>query len=158
VDDTDPGWQAREWLMLCSRRRGRGPADEADDISSQIRELIRIGVDPQALLAEIKNPARNRAEYFWQFKNRFLDRDGQVKETEQQESDRKAREEAEREKIIQAARAAEKQAADELAAKQKAKYDESVRKHLIWLAGKPERDRERDRKWAAEQALKNQGA
>lgn len=68
----DPGWLARQWVNVLTAKINRCPRDKVEDVFPQFAEWIRIGLRPQAIEAEIKDPARDKSEHLWQMKNRLL--------------------------------------------------------------------------------------
>lgn len=61
---------ARAWCFVLKRKKHGYPADRPDDMASEFGEMIRRGHDAAALLAEIMAD-RDKAEHFWQFKERL---------------------------------------------------------------------------------------
>jgi hypothetical protein len=66
------GELARLWAMHCTRRVRGVVADRAEDKSGEFAEMLRHGADAAALEAAILDPARDRNEHLWQFRQRIL--------------------------------------------------------------------------------------
>lgn len=60
------------WVFYQTRRRNRGKADTSDDAMPYFLEILRRGASAAAVLADIESPERDRTEYLWQIKNRYL--------------------------------------------------------------------------------------
>jgi hypothetical protein len=67
---------AQEWVFYLTRKRNGIPADSVDDMTHEFHELIRHGNDPEKLSAAVREETRDRGEFFWQFKDRFMGRKG----------------------------------------------------------------------------------
>lgn len=83
------GELAHAWTFMRAGTGWRVPAGETlPELLEFFREKLRIGKDPQRILAAIENPARDRTEKLWQFSRRELEepakgRAGEWKSTEQ---------------------------------------------------------------------------
>ncbi len=73
-ESLSPQWLAREFLHY-----KKGPRTKCDDIAAvaeTFEEMIRQGVQPQAILDEIKREARRRTECVWSIENRIMPKNG----------------------------------------------------------------------------------
>lgn len=74
VEELSDEHLAQEWCFRCKRKKNRRCADDVVDITSEISALTEdLKINPKTILSEIKNPERDRGEFFWQFKKRILE-------------------------------------------------------------------------------------
>lgn len=86
---------AAEWSWRLARKKNGYPADLADDVAHEFRELIRLGWSAQVLMAQVKDPKRDRSEHLWQFRDRVKKAVSQGKLFDRDENWRKIKEERE---------------------------------------------------------------
>jgi hypothetical protein len=62
---------AQCWCQVLSATKNGRPRDCPGDVENEFAELLRLGYDPVALREAVLDPKRDRAEYFFRFKDRF---------------------------------------------------------------------------------------
>lgn len=70
--DARPEGLAQWWVELLTRRNARGyKAETVEQMTPEFAELLRLGFPPGRILDAIQDPARDRGEHFWRFKDRL---------------------------------------------------------------------------------------
>ena len=78
---------AQRWCFWCTRKKRGYCQDLLDDMVPQFAELLRLGHNPEVLLAEVESKERDRGEHFWQFNGRVTrNKDAGVVETPEMRS------------------------------------------------------------------------